>query len=619
MGSSLPLGGPEVGWVALPTGTVGFVCAEPEVAVPFADLLHEGAPTEPTVLDVVVERVASGDLALHIDGEPLLVSGRVADVVDGIVGVLNRAVLDHGPDSLHLHGAVVDLDGVGHLLAGPSGSGKTTLAAALLELGARYLTDEICTVDPTAISIPAYPKPLTLKPGWSPTADPVERSDAGRGALAASRLAPVTASTVVGGIWWVTYRPGGGRSSVTELSRVTACRRLLGDSLDAARLGPEALDVLAPLVARSACWSIEYAEVRDAAGAVARSTATNGCGFELLHLGDEFGHCWRVATFDDGAVLLDWPSRAVIELADDELDAIGDLVDGIAGGAERRLDRLAGLGIHQPDPVDGTTGHRWSFEGYDPIDSDVGDVVAAFSALATALVPTMGPAAAADRPTTEFVVPPSAARDVQRTAARLGFVVAEQRGGSTRLRRDGHPTDIVVHTRAGARQCGLNLDLEAMVRRARTDRIHGIDAPVLLPADAFLLSCVIAGTAIRPGTRQLARVARTAPRTRRAAWAALRRDGDRFSAVVDRACRLARRDGHEVLDALVRSRVPARHRARLAVSVAVESLRPLGVHRFEVVEDVVGKVAGVKLEVAAHDLTRGGDEDRRMTGGSEGA
>ncbi len=386
--------------MALPTGTVGFVCAEPEVAVPFADLLHEGVPTEPTVLDVVVERVASGDLALHIDGEPLLVSGKVADIIDGIVGVLNRAVLDHGPDSLHIHGAVVELGGVGHLLAGPSGSGKTTLAAALLGLRARYLTDEICTVDPDAASIPAYPKPLTLKPGWSPTPDPIELSDAGRGALAASRLASVATSTVVGNIWWVTYRPGGHGTTVTDLARVTACRHLLGDSLDAARLGPEALDVLAPLVARSTCWSIEYGEVRDAAGVVAGSAATNGCGFELLHLGDEFGPCWRVATFDDGALLLDWPSRMVVELSDHELSAIGDLVDGTVRGADRRLDRLAGFGILPPDRDGGAIGHRWRFDLDDPIDPDVGDVVAALRACGAALVPTTGPSAASGRPAT---------------------------------------------------------------------------------------------------------------------------------------------------------------------------------------------------------------------------
>ncbi len=83
------------------------------------------------------------------------------------VNTLARA---HPGDSVLLHAASVEIGGRGVVICGPSGSGKSTLALGLCERGAGYLSDEIAAVRRADISVGAYPKPLSLRPGSWPFA-----------------------------------------------------------------------------------------------------------------------------------------------------------------------------------------------------------------------------------------------------------------------------------------------------------------------------------------------------------------------------------------------------------------------------------------------------------------
>ena len=81
-------------------------------------------------------------LQAWIDGEVVRHVERLAAVHAGVVGYGDQALL----------------------LPAGSGSGKTTLVAALLERGARYLTDEIALLDEHGQVYP-YPRPLMMRDG----------------------------------------------------------------------------------------------------------------------------------------------------------------------------------------------------------------------------------------------------------------------------------------------------------------------------------------------------------------------------------------------------------------------------------------------------------------------
>ena len=76
-----------------------------------------------------------------------------ADLLDALVGRLNRLSFDLDPLRLHLHCAALDLHGTGILLAGASGSGKSTISVELISQGAAYLTDECVSVLPGSSTV----------------------------------------------------------------------------------------------------------------------------------------------------------------------------------------------------------------------------------------------------------------------------------------------------------------------------------------------------------------------------------------------------------------------------------------------------------------------------------
>lgn len=196
-----------------------------------------------------------------------------ANLLDVVVGRLNRLAFHLDPRRLHLHAAAVEVGGAGVILAGASGSGKSTVAVELLQRGAGYLTDECLTVSPGTLTVTAYPKPLTLKAGsiehFGRDPDHVVTHMAsatnGRCHLRATSLgaalAPHTTIGVIVALRYSEVDPPDFR----PLSPAEACVALLGDSLDGVRMGPSALDVLAPIAAGAAAWELVYSDAAEAA------------------------------------------------------------------------------------------------------------------------------------------------------------------------------------------------------------------------------------------------------------------------------------------------------------------------------------------------------------------
>mgnify|MGYP001814614173 CR=1 FL=1 len=80
----------------------------------------------------------------------------------GAIWQMTQKAIESRPDSLLLHAAAVVLDDRLVIVSGRSGAGKSTTAAALLDAGARYLTDEVLVVDSKGRVVEWLPRPLGL-------------------------------------------------------------------------------------------------------------------------------------------------------------------------------------------------------------------------------------------------------------------------------------------------------------------------------------------------------------------------------------------------------------------------------------------------------------------------
>jgi hypothetical protein len=115
----------------------------------------------------LAELVDAAFAALRSPGATAGTCHRVADPreLDDLVTTLNAAAISSRPDALRLHAAVVARGPHALLLVGGSGAGKSTLTLAAVQAGWDYLSDEVAALDREALTVEAYPKPLTLKAG----------------------------------------------------------------------------------------------------------------------------------------------------------------------------------------------------------------------------------------------------------------------------------------------------------------------------------------------------------------------------------------------------------------------------------------------------------------------
>ncbi len=81
-------------------------------------------------------------------------------LADVVRPMLQHALLDHGAAAIH--GSSVRLDGGAVVLAGWSESGKTEIALAMVEAGARFLSDKWTIVDSGAAALP-FPAPVSIR------------------------------------------------------------------------------------------------------------------------------------------------------------------------------------------------------------------------------------------------------------------------------------------------------------------------------------------------------------------------------------------------------------------------------------------------------------------------
>jgi len=239
------------------------------LAMAFGDLTSEASDGGPETSFELIE--GEGGVELIIDGQPGARFTGVAGGVDHLVAVVNQRVLDASSATLNLHAAaLVDGENRTLLVPGVSGAGKTTLCGALVRAGLAYMSDEMIGIDPADLTLIGYPKALTVKAGsrallgadldfgtFSVGDEAQTRWYVPVGALGDGGVRSTAAAHAV----VFARRVDGARPSLDTVSRAESAVRLLLNTFDLGRFGPEGLELVARLVSTCRCAVATYDDV----------------------------------------------------------------------------------------------------------------------------------------------------------------------------------------------------------------------------------------------------------------------------------------------------------------------------------------------------------------------
>ena len=221
---------------------------------------------------------------------------------------VTRLSLDCEPEWLHLHCAGLELDGRGVLISASSGTGKTTLTAALVARGWTYISDESVAIESDASCASGFAKPLMIKTG---ARELLPQLAAHRVSLKpddelywhvpASAIPATITERLEPALVVILQRSADGLTDIPAapalMERADTVVALMGETMDAVRFGPDAVLVLARLVARCTCVSLSVGPLDSSAKALVDLIATPPEPKEVVALDDLSGsthHGWTV-------------------------------------------------------------------------------------------------------------------------------------------------------------------------------------------------------------------------------------------------------------------------------------------------------------------------------------
>ncbi len=195
----------------------------------------------------------------------------VLEAVSHSLTAVNVGAVEATPH-LAMHAAVLSRHGNALVIPGPSGHGKTTLAAALLQAGWDYVSDEALCLRWDDAQVVPYPRPLALSPWASellglagvPAADEVII----RPAAAGARPTPLTPGMSPKVRHVMTLERVDGEAQLVPLHRADGLAALLQRGFTHHRHPAKALVVVAGLIQGAECWRLRLSDPRAAADLV---------------------------------------------------------------------------------------------------------------------------------------------------------------------------------------------------------------------------------------------------------------------------------------------------------------------------------------------------------------
>jgi hypothetical protein len=214
-----------------------------------------------------------GERELILDGESLLRSPRLGDVIHELDNHLSIRFARARPDLYFVHGGALAAGGKAILLAGESGAGKSTLTYALASAGLEYLTDELSGIEPGTGLVHPYPRAICLKQdppaplrlpaqGWLRTEWTLHVSARALSAPVARGPSPLEK------IFFIRYAPERKAPALRRLSTGEASLRLYQNALNQLAHPECGLDTTLDLVRGARSYELLSAGIEDTVRAV---------------------------------------------------------------------------------------------------------------------------------------------------------------------------------------------------------------------------------------------------------------------------------------------------------------------------------------------------------------
>jgi hypothetical protein len=252
------------------------VADHPDVPAILDSLLQPFLTAGPTLgaeTYAIADRSDGPGHAIYLDGDRILNTLRLDGAAKHVVWHALKRAAEETDRFLVLHGAAVESNGIGVILAAPPDSGKTTLAAALVGMGFRFLADEYVLIDRETGRVHPYARPFLLPVRSTapleqllalPTGA-IPRDASGETFVPPGRIRPGP----LGEPCPVRYiiRPGylpGASTGLEPNSRANVILELARESFNFDRLGPSALPLLAGVVEGSATYDLPMSDLRQA-------------------------------------------------------------------------------------------------------------------------------------------------------------------------------------------------------------------------------------------------------------------------------------------------------------------------------------------------------------------
>lgn len=186
---------------------------------------------------------------------------------------------------LQIHAGAIAMGKAGIVIPGGSGSGKTTLALSLVNSGHRFLSDEICLIEPSDLTIYPFPRSLflrddvmhlfgDLKAGYYSGDIFVMREKKCLVEVADSSVYHENSSAHINLILFPSYHPGS-KTQIKDVLETEALTRLIstGSILNMSHPGIDhgnILDRVLELVDSVPCLELTYSHTEDAVRAISR-------------------------------------------------------------------------------------------------------------------------------------------------------------------------------------------------------------------------------------------------------------------------------------------------------------------------------------------------------------
>ena len=189
---------------------------------------------------------------------------------------LNQCIALAVKDSLIIHAAVIEKDGLAAILPAPPGSGKSTLCAALVNRGWRLLSDELAIVEVSTGAVIPLPRPVSLKNAsidiiqayapeavFSPKVFGTSKGTIGHMKPPTSSVMRAAQSARPAWIIFPKYVPDA-KAELTAMSKATGFMNVIANSFNYGSLGLAGFKTAGDLIDRCACYDFSYSKLDDA-------------------------------------------------------------------------------------------------------------------------------------------------------------------------------------------------------------------------------------------------------------------------------------------------------------------------------------------------------------------